>query len=178
MGRVLLPEIDRTSPVVRALERYIPDRLRVVTAPDVFTESSVTLDLLSPSPDRLRIAKDRNDASLVFQVKYGGTTLLFLGDASSSVEASLDDWLIHADVLKTAHHGSKTSTSAALLTATSPAAAIISAGENNRYGHPHASVLERLERFRVQVFRTDTDGDILVKSKGEEPVLTTHALSY
>ncbi|MBI2484903.1 DNA internalization-related competence protein ComEC/Rec2 [Candidatus Uhrbacteria bacterium] len=176
--RILLPEIDRTSPTIRALKQDVPERLHVVTAPETFTESSVVLDLLSPSPDRLRAAKDRNDASLVLRLTYGETTLLLTGDISSPVEVSLVDRLGHIDVLKTAHHGSKTSTSAGLLGATTPTAAIISAGENNRYGHPHASVLERLKRFRVQVFRTDTDGDIFVKSKGEEPILTTHALSF
>ena len=70
---------------------------------------------------------------------------------------------IDVDVLKAGHHGSRTSSSGALLDAATPALAVVSAGARNDYGHPHAEVLARLRARRVEVARTDLDGTVRVE---------------
>ena len=67
------------------------------------------------------------------------------------------------DILVAGHHGSGDSTSQELLDAVSPQIAVISTGENNRYGHPHEDTLQRLEENGVLVFRTDLDGTIIFR---------------
>ena len=74
---------------------------------------------------------------------------------------------LECDVLKCGHHGSATATSEEFLENTDPVWAVISCGENNRYGHPHAEVISRLEDADVQIYRTDKLGTITAVSDGE-----------
>ena len=74
---------------------------------------------------------------------------------------------VDADVLKVAHHGSSSSTSDAFLRAVTPEYAVISCGEDNSYGHPHAETLESLDAFGADVLRTDQSGDVLFISDGQ-----------
>ena len=75
---------------------------------------------------------------------------------------------LHADVLKVGHHGSKTSTSPDFLEAVSPSVAIISAGFENSFGHPHPTVLARLAERHSAILRTDQDGLVTVRSDGRK----------
>jgi competence protein ComEC len=114
--------------------------------------------------------KDLNAVSVVnlfnFQEKY---KFLFMGDTSIVQEKEILSHCREADncdelkvdVLKVGHHGSKTSTSEAFLEKVTPQVAVITVGADNRYGHPHYEVVERLENFNVNVMRTDRDGDIV-----------------
>lgn len=102
-----------------------------------------------------------NDASVVLQLTAYQTTILFTGDVERNGEMNLvKSGLPPVDVLKVAHHGSKTSSSEALLAASRPKVAIISAGANNRYGHPSPDVLMRLKQAGSAVYRTDQQGAI------------------
>ena len=73
---------------------------------------------------------------------------------------------IDSDILKVAHHGSKTSSAKEFIAAVSPQFAVISAGRRNRYGHPHEQTLETLNQYGVKVLRTDILGDIKIISDG------------
>ena len=79
---------------------------------------------------------------------------------------------LHADVLKVGHHGSKNSTTQEFLDTVAPAIAIISAGEDNPYGHPSPELLERLENAGVRILRTDRDGAVHVLTDGERLEIT------
>ena len=111
---------------------------------------------------------ERNDRSLVLALDHGQHRFLLTGD----IEREGEEYLVaHLDkaqvaVLKAAHHGSRDSTSDALLESIKPTVAIISAGFENLYGHPHAEVLKRFERRRIQVLRTDLEGAATVSSDG------------
>jgi beta-lactamase superfamily II metal-dependent hydrolase len=91
-----------------------------------------------------------------------------MSDAEAAVErqllASGDN--LDVDILKVGHHGSKTSTSQALLAATTPDVAIIEVGGKNRYGHPTQTVLDRLAKVGAGILRTDRDGTITFVSDG------------
>ena len=84
---------------------------------------------------------------------------------------------VHADVLKAGHHGSPTSSSEAFLTAVQPSVAVISVGADNDYGHPGADVLARLEALNAEIYRTDTQGEIIIVSDGETLSITTDPTS-
>ena len=108
--------------------------------------------------------KNMNDSSVVLKLSFKESSFLFTGDISGSVEKRLGDE-IDSDVLKVGHHGSKTSTSEGFLEKVSPMIAVISAGRNNSYGHPHPEVLERLKS--IEILRTDTYGDIKILNDGK-----------
>ncbi len=109
-------------------------------------------------PDSGWKSTDVNAGSMILSVAAGGLRFLFTGDATAEAEAKIPR--AAADVLKVAHHGSKTSTSAALLAQLHPKAALISCGIDNAYGHPHREVLERLKAAGTQAFVTAGCGQI------------------
>jgi competence protein ComEC len=120
-----------------------------------------------PEPDWER-RRVRNDDSVVLEVVYGDIAFLLTGDISAEIERSIAPLLTPARVrvLKVAHHGSRTSSSAALLQAWRPQIAVISCGRGNRFGHPATEVLQRLDEIGATVFRTDLHGQITVETDG------------
>lgn len=113
--------------------------------------------------------RSENNASIVIWAKLGGLTWLFTGDVEEEGEKFLIAMYpdLRTDVLKVAHHGSNTSSIAPFLSAVQPNIAIISAGERNRYGHPHKEVIERFEKMGIEIWRTDKQGAISYVFKGE-----------
>lgn len=114
------------------------------------------------------VGEDSNETSVVFLLRAGAFRALFTGDASTAVEDRLvgEGAVEPLDLLKAGHHGSRTSTSERLVEATRPALAIVSAGRNNRFGHPHFEVTNRLERHGVRILRTDRSGHIRIRIPG------------
>ena len=114
----------------------------------------------------------KNNDSLVLRLKYRNRTLLLPGDAEKQAEQamlaenSVED--LHADVLKVGHHGSKNSTTEEFLEAVRPQVAVISAGEDNPYGHPSPELLERLRSAGARVLRTDRDGAVHILTDGDK----------
>jgi len=114
----------------------------------------------------------KNNDSLVLRLEYGQRSFLLPGDAEKQVEYTMlsedDARLLHADVLKVGHHGSKNSTMPQFLAAVDPRIAVISSGEENPYGHPSPELLERLEQGGARVLRTDRDGAVQVLTNGQD----------
>lgn len=109
-------------------------------------------------------AENPNELSVVLGIDLQNVRLLLTGDISSQVELALiDQGLIEdIDILKVAHHGSKTSSQDLFLDTAKPAVAIISAGRRNRYGHPHSVVISRLSERNIPYKRTDVEGSIQI----------------
>ena len=120
-----------------------------------------TIEVLYPTRDR---TDGGNKNSIVTKLSYKDVSLLFTGDIRVEEEEELEG--VDSDVLKVAHHGSKTSTSQFFLASVSPEIAVIGVGESNTYGHPHSDVLSRLHEIGASVFRTDEDGDVKILSDG------------
>ncbi len=113
--------------------------------------------------------KEGNELSCVIRAEYGQHSFLFTGDLDANGENDLlNDKIDKVTVLKVGHHGSKTSTQQAFVSALSPAYAVISVGYNNRFGHPSTEVLQRLHNNHIKVFRTDVHGAVLFRSDGEK----------
>jgi len=136
-----------------------------------FLWDGVQVDFLWPEipPEEIAPLAKNND-SLVVRLRYLEKTFLLPGDAEKQAEAAMlsenDTGTLHADVLKVGHHGSKNSTMPDFLAAVAPRISIISAGEENPYGHPNPELLERLEESGTRMLRTDRDGAVRVLTDG------------
>ena len=108
-----------------------------------------------------------NDMSVVSRLKFGETSFLFTGDAELAAEHDLATaGGIRSTVLHIGHHGSRTSTTEIFLAAVSPSIAVIPCGLDNQYGHPHRSVIERLNAANIRILRTDLDGTVVLTTDG------------
>lgn len=122
------------------------------------------------------LSTETNLNSVVGKLSYGSTSFMLTGDAPIEVEKFIIEKYsdIRADVLKLGHHGSKTSTSPEFLEAVSPNFTIVSAGKENKYGHPHKRVLDTIAEFKKnqlkfeKVLRTDVNGTISFYSDGSD----------
>ena len=156
--------------LVRLLEaRHVPVReARPGRRIDLGDEARLEL-LGPPEPPLTGTRSDVNSNSIVARLDWRSASVLFTGDA----EAPTERWLLarsaklRARVLKVGHHGSRYSSTPAFLRAVHPEVAVISCGAGNRYGHPHERTLDKLRALGATVYRTDEDGDVIVRSDGE-----------
>lgn len=120
--------------------------------------------ILAPNEDY----SDLNNTSIVIKVYFGKTSFLFEGDAEMKSEKSIlnKGFNVDSDVLKLGHHGSKTSNSGMYLDAVSPQIAVASCGKDNKYKHPSEETVERLKQRGISCYRTDYNGNVVVKSDG------------
>ena len=141
---------------------------------DSFLEDGVSGSVLWPEDDAEgRSAK--NDDSLVMRLIYGTESFLLAGDVERPSERTIlaEARPVGVNFLKVAHHGSKTSTTAAFLSAAHPEFAAISVGRDNSFGHPSPEVTDRLKAAGVRVYRTDRDGAITASTDGTSLIVST-----
>jgi competence protein ComEC len=133
-----------------------------------FGDGSLAEILWPPADGRSADTSNSNKSSIVSRFSYGQKTFLFAGDTEEREERSLlaVGGNFKSDILKIGHHGSKNASSERFLAAVRPVFSVISAGRQNRYGHPHPEVLERLQKISSQIFRTDVLGDIKILTDG------------
>ncbi len=128
----------------------------------------VKLMILFPTQDVLNW--ETNRASIVAKLVYGDKSFLLTGDSPIAIEnvlVNLDPKILDSDVLKAGHHGSRTSTSLEYAEAVSPEYAVISAGKDNTYGHPHKEVLDILKQVGAQIVSTIDLGTIRFETNGK-----------
>ncbi len=142
---------------------------------DVETSGAARVRVLHPSPPDWERRRVRNDDSVVLEVVYRDVAILLTGDISVDVEREILPRLTRAPtrILKVAHHGSRTSSSQALLSEWRPQFALISAGRGNTFGHPAPEVLRRLDDIGATVLRTDLDGQITLETDGRHVEFAT-----
>ncbi len=131
--------------------------------------ASTTLLILSPQGDATNW--ETNTASIVAMLQYGETEFILTGDAPINIEeyiAKTYGKLLEGEVLKLGHHGSKTSTVDLFLDTIKPTYAIVSAGADNSYGHPHQEVISKLKSRNIKILNTAELGTIVFKSDGKE----------
>lgn len=114
--------------------------------------------------------KNTNNTSIIIRLVFKNNSFLFTGDAYQSVEKKLleNEIDVDSDVLKVGHHGSKTSSSEEFIKQVSPDIAVISAGKDNPYHHPHQETLKTLEKYGIKILRTDLNNDIKLTTNGEK----------
>ncbi len=167
---IILPDYEKDTKTYEELIQTIENKSYKITRPKTGAEYSLgeaEFTIVSPVGDDY--GSNANDYSVGIRLTYGDTAFLFTGDAEEEAENDMitGGQELDADVYKISHHGSKTANTEEFMNKVSPQYAVISCGEGNGYGHPHAEVLNRLRGMGVCVFRTDEQGAIVVKSDGK-----------
>lgn len=169
IGKIILPNISHNTKTFEDVLDAISNKGLKITKPKVGTEYSLgdaSFTIIAPNKDTYR---NLNNYSVGIKLTNGKNSFVLYGDAEIEAEYDICDngINIQADVLKLGHHGSSTSTSEAVLKAVKPSYAIVSAGINNQYGHPHDETLQKLIDNDIKLFRTDLQGNIIAFSDGE-----------
>lgn len=175
VGKIYMPKVSSNTKTFESVLTSIKAKgLKVNTAKAGLTlqwDQGVQVKLLGP----VNTYKDSNNNSAVVKVTYGSRSFLLTGDAQQESEEDLvaSGADLKADVLLVGHHGSKSSTNLSFLRMVQPKYGIIQVGADNKYGHPTQTVLQRLKKQGVEVYRNDRQGTIEVESDGVN--LTIHA---
>ena len=170
VGRVFEPGMRGPGPGYGAwdaelAEHGAPARGLLVTG-DRLAVDDLHFDVLWPDPGRVPAEPPEggraiNDVSIVLLGEVDGRRILLTGDVEDDIDPLLAArGLPPVDLLKVAHHGSRSASTPAFLGIVRPAVAVVSAGADNPYGHPARSTLDHLAAAGAEVFRTDTDGSV------------------
>lgn len=138
---------------------------------EIRVNKDVKLTVLWPKDDdKNRLTTDNaNEMNMVVMLEYKGVRTMITGDLLKEDEEKMVDYYmdrdggceaLRCDILKVAHHGSKSSTCSKFLKEANPQIAIVQVGRNNLYGHPHSETLKRLKRFGARIYRTDENGAV------------------
>lgn len=177
IGAVMENGQENDTQVYKRLEEVIGEnniqKIIGETGISVKEGGDLVMDILSPDKESLGREKDTNANSIVAKLTFGKNSFLFTGDLPIKEEDKLvqNNADLVSMVLKAGHHGSKYSTGDNFLGKVSPREAVISSGKNNSYGHPHPEVLERLEKRRIKIWRTDEMGDVEYECEESECVV-------
>lgn len=167
-GMIFMPDESKDTKTYDDVIETIENKNYKITLPEVgktYELGEAEFTIIAPNDDY----DDANSESIGIILTYGETSFLFTGDAESEAEADIlkNGIDIQADVYKAGHHGSRTSSSEELLAVVKPKAVVISCGEDNSYGHPHAEILNYCRINNIPLYRTDMQGTIVAKSDGK-----------
>lgn len=130
------------------------DLIEVDSGDKISIEKKLYFDVLWPDSSDFLSENTLNNNSLVCKLNYNNFSMLFTGDiekiAEEEILKNINNDLLKSDILKVAHHGSKTSSTQKFLESIKPKIALIGVGENNKFGHPNDDVLNRLEELRCK----------------------------
>lgn len=168
IDNLILPEIGIEDEAYSELERLAKESgipVLYFKKGSIIKEGELEITCLHPYKEY--IPESRNDYSTVLSLKFGELDILFTGDLETKGEKEVTNLLKEDyDILKVSHHGSKNSTSMEFLNKVKAEYAIISCGENNRYGHPHEELLERLTDTNMHILTTKDEGAITIEVRG------------
>jgi len=165
---IIMPEAISDTQTFEDVIAAIENKNLEITAPkvgDTYTLGSASFTIIAPN----KIYSELNNMSVGVKLVNGENSFVFNGDAEVLSENDIlsNKIDLKADVLKLSHHGSDTSTSKAFLKAVNPKYAIISVGKDNSYGHPNVDTLQKLLNNKIELYRTDLQGNIVVTSDGK-----------
>jgi competence protein ComEC len=149
--------------------------IEVVGGSDSLQVGGVAIDVLWPPSSADANSTYRNNDAVVLRVRYGERVLLFTADIEKEAEYELlrNDIDLRADVIKVAHHGSRTSSTQGFVDASHARVAVISVGRTSVFGHPHKEVVERWRASGAQVMTTGEKGTISVMTDGRSLAVST-----
>ena len=163
IGKMYMPKqahtISAFTNMLDVIENKGIDLYTAKAGTNILSSGDINIDVLAPFSES---NSNLNNVSAVVRITYGKTVMLFTGDAEHVIENQLLNSGIDADVLKVGHHGAGSASSSSFIKAVSPDIAVISVGEGNSYGHPHADTLAILNEVGANIYRTDEQGTIVV----------------
>lgn len=172
VGRVYISKQAENSENYEKFLKIISEKnikvYEVMAGNKIHVEKNLYLDILWPT-ENLISTNALNNNAMVFNLHYKKFSMLFTGDIEETSEkeilklCSKNKDLLKANILKVAHHGSKTSSTSEFINVVNPKIAVIGVGNNNKFGHPNENVLERLKQLGCKVFRTDLGGEISIE---------------
>ena len=171
IGHILTSGFQKDTAGYQEWQRLIKEKEIPLTiaqiGQNIVLQDGIVLEILWPDQSLISsYSNPVNNVSVVGRLVYGDIEIFLTGDIENKVEKYLVDqdiWL-ESDILKLAHHGSKTSSIQSFINKVNPKISVISVGENNKYNHPHETVLERLKNSTI--YRTDKNGDIQILTDG------------
>ena len=178
VGKIVLPNIDMWKITAKWYNRLMATLINgkydieIVEKNKIYNLDDVEIKVVS---DALYQGNNINNYSTVLKISYGQNSIIMTGDAENQIEKEIlrADEDIRATVLKVGHHGSKTATTQEFLDAIKPNYALISCGQNNKFNHPSKEVLERLDKQKVKIFRTDQLGTITLTITKKDLIFKT-----
>lgn len=170
ISKVILPKKETTTRTFEDVLDAISNKNLKITKPTVGNTYSIgdaKFTIVAPNGS---YGSSLNNWSVGIRLVNGSTSFLMCGDAEKKAESDIlaNGLKMKADVLKTGHHGSSTSTTTAFLKAVDPNYAVISCGTGNTYGHPSKQTITRLRNAGVKIYRTDSQGTVIATSNGKK----------
>ncbi len=171
VNRVIEPGTHSPTATYALLEKTIQEK----NVPKILAHRGMVVhlgggaDLHILFPDQDVSSWTTNDGSIIAKLTYGSTSVMLTGDAPSKTEEyvlSLDGKNVQSTILKEGHHGSRTSASEPFISAVKPQYDVISAGLNNKYGHPHKETTDLLNSLHIPTLVTFKTGTIIATSDG------------
>ena len=170
VGQVYISKQEQDSENYQKFLKIVKDRkikVKVLKQGDCLKiEKNLYFDILWPIEEQIQ-ENILNNNAMVMKLRYGKFSMLFTGDIEEVAEEKILDFykekgesILKSDVLKVAHHGSKTSTTQSFFEKVNPKICLIGVGKNNMFGHPTAEVLERINGTKI--YRTDEKGEIIL----------------
>ena len=142
---------------------------------DTFEVEGVKLEVLNPTSEDI-VRDSSNNDSIVIRLTYGSKRFLLTGDIESETERALarNPQALKADVVKVAHHGSRTSSIQSFIDSTEAEYAVIPVGRKSRFGHPHEEVVKRWKGSGAKVFTTGEKGTVSISTDGKDIQVQTY----
>ena len=168
---IIMPDIENDTRTYDDVVQTMKTKNYKNTLPkvgDTYSLGSASFTVIAPN--HYDYGDNNNNYSVGIILQNGKHRFLFIGDAEEKAEEDIlaNDIDIRADVYKVAHHGSDTASIDELQDEVKPQYAVISCGKDNRYGHPHEEVLQRLTKRDITTYRTDENGTVVVYSDGKK----------
>jgi competence protein ComEC len=169
VGKIYMPRVSSNTKTFESLLLSIKNKgLQVSTAKAGLTlewDDEVQVQMIAP----VNQYNDANNMSAVLNITYGKASFLLMGDAEAAAEKDIleSNAKLSATVLGVGHHGSKSSSGLAFLKQVNPQYAVIQVGKDNQYGHPHETILSRLDKQGINVYRNDNQGTITFSTDGD-----------
>ena len=166
----MIPTDDKQFETFRQAANYAGAPLRSIARGDSLEIDGVRVEVLTPFRDALNASQSANNQSLTLRLRFGQRVFLLTGDVEKEIEARLvaENEDLKTDVLKVAHHGSRSSSTANFLARAKPSIAVISVAHPSPFDHPHAETMEGLNAIGAQVLQTSRCGAITISTDGQD----------
>lgn len=171
IGIIYMPKIQTNTKTFEDVLDAVSEKSLKITSPkkgDEFEVGGARCEIMT---DGIEDTSNLNLSSIVIRMTYGTQSFLFMCDAEKENEETRQ-WP-QTTVLKVGHHGSSTSSSTQFLNEVQPQISVISVGKDNKYGHPTKTTINKLEKIKTKIYRTDESGTITITSDGKKCIVTT-----